>query len=85
MQKQRSFYTGLLVFSMLSVVIAGVMIQSHASPRPALRMSTPQSQMFQDLQNLSQEMDVDHTCGAQKPHRPRKFFENQPLIPFRVS
>jgi hypothetical protein len=61
MLKQRSFYADLLVFAMLPLVIAGVMIQSHASPRPALRMSPLQSQMFQDLQNLSQEMDVDHT------------------------
>ncbi len=61
MHQQRSFYTGLLVFSMLSLVIAGDMIQSHASSRLASRMSTQQSQMFQDLQNLSQEMAVDHT------------------------
>jgi len=61
MHKQRSFYASLLVFSMLPLVIAGVMIQSHASPRPSLRMSALQSQMFQALQNLSQEMSIDHT------------------------
>jgi hypothetical protein len=61
MHKERSFYTGLLAFLMLSLVIAGVMIQSHASPGPALRTSPLQSQMFQDLQNLAQEMAVDHT------------------------
>ena len=61
MHKQRSFYASLLVFSMLPLVIAGVMIQSHASPRPSLRMSALQSQMFQALQNLSQEMSVDRT------------------------
>ncbi len=61
MHKQRSFYASLLVFSILSLAIAGVMIQSHASPRPSLRTSILQSQMFQDLQNLSQEMSVDHT------------------------
>jgi hypothetical protein len=61
MHKQGSWFTGFLVFSMLSLAIAGVRIQSHASPRPALRMSTLQSQMFQALQNLSQEMSIDHT------------------------
>jgi hypothetical protein len=61
MHRQGSWLPGLLVFSMLPLVIAGVMIQAHASPRHALRMSTFQSQMFQDLQNLSQEMSIDHT------------------------
>ena len=61
MQRQGSWFAGLLVFAMLPLAIAGVRIQPHASPRPALRMSALQSQMFQDLQNLSQEMSVDHT------------------------
>lgn len=61
MQQQKSFYAGLLVFSMLPLVIAGAKIRSHASMRSALLMSTLQSQMFQDLQNLSQQMSVDHT------------------------
>src|SRR5271156_4538479 len=61
MHRQGSWFAGLLVFSMLPLVIAGVTIQPHASPRPALWMSILQSQMFQDLQNLSQEMSIDHT------------------------
>jgi hypothetical protein len=61
MRKQRSFYAGLPAFSMLLLVIDGFMIQSQASPRLAFGMSTIQTQMFQDLQNLSQEMAVDHT------------------------
>jgi hypothetical protein len=61
MQKQRSFRASLLVFSMLPLVIAGVTIRLHASPRPPSRTSTLQGQMFQDLQNLSQQMSVDHT------------------------
>jgi hypothetical protein len=61
MQKQRIFRTRLLVFSMLPLVIAGVTIRPHASPRPVFRMSTLQDQMFQDLQNLSKQMSVDHT------------------------
>jgi len=28
---------------------------------------------------------MNRGCGAQKPHQPRKSFENQPLIPFRAS
>jgi len=61
MQRQGSWFAGLLVFSMLPLAIAGVRIQPHASPRPASRTSALQSQMFQDLQNLSQEMSIDHT------------------------
>jgi hypothetical protein len=61
MHRQGSWIAALLVFSTLSLVIAGVMIQAHASPRLALRMSTQQSRMFQDLQNLAQEMSVDHS------------------------
>jgi len=61
MHRQGSWFSGLLVFSMVPLAIAGVMIQPPASGRPALRISTLQSQMFQDLQNLSQEMSIDHT------------------------
>ena len=61
MQRQGSWFAGLLVFSMLPLAIAGVRIQPHASPRPASRTSALQSQMFQDLQNLAQEMSIDHT------------------------
>jgi hypothetical protein len=61
MHRQRSWFAGILVFSMVPLAIAGVRIQLRASPRPTLRISILQSQMFQDLQNLSQEMSVDHT------------------------
>jgi hypothetical protein len=61
MHRQGGWFTGFLVFTMLPLAIAGVRIQAHASPRLASRMSTPQSQMFQYLQNLSQEMSIDHT------------------------
>jgi len=61
MHRQGSWFAGFLVFTMLPLAIAGVRIQPHASPRPALRMFTLQSQMFQDLQNLAQEMSIDHT------------------------
>jgi hypothetical protein len=61
MHRQASWFAGFLVFSMVPLAIAGVRIQLHATARPTLRMSTLQSQMFQDLQNLSQEMSVDHT------------------------
>ena len=61
MHRQVNWFAGVLAFSMLLLAIAVVRIQAHASPRPALRMSTLQSQMFQDLQNLSQTMSVDHT------------------------
>ncbi len=61
MHRQASWCGAFLVFSMLALAMAGVRIQAHALPGPALRMSGLQSQMFQDLQNLSQEMSVDHT------------------------
>ena len=61
MHRLGSWFAGFLVFSMLPLAIAGVRIQPHTSPPPALRMSTLQSRMFQDLQNLSQEMSIDHT------------------------
>ena len=61
MHRQRSWFAGILVFSMVPLAIAGVRIQLRTSPRPTLGISTLQSQMFQDLQNLSQEMSVDHT------------------------
>lgn len=61
MHRQRSWFAGVLVLSMVPLAVAGVRIQPHVSARPALRMSTLQSLMFQDLQNLSQEMSVDHT------------------------
>jgi hypothetical protein len=61
MHRQQSWFAGVLVLSMVPLAVAGVRIQPHVSARPALRMSTLQSQMFQDLQNLSQEMSVDHT------------------------
>jgi hypothetical protein len=61
MHRQRSWFAGILVFSMVPLAIAGARIQLRASPRPTSRISTLQSQMFQDLQNLSQEMSVDHT------------------------
>jgi len=61
MHRQGSWFAGFLVFTMLPLAIAGVRIQPHASPRPALPLFTLQSQMFQDLQNLAQEMSIDHT------------------------
>lgn len=61
MRRQGSWFAALLVFWMLSLVIACVTIQLRASPRSSLRMSALQSQMFHDLQNLSQEMSIDHT------------------------
>src|ERR1700733_4696473 len=61
MHRQGIWFSGLLVFSMVPLAIAGVGIQPRASARPALRISTLQSQMFQDLQNLEHEMSVDHT------------------------
>jgi hypothetical protein len=61
MHRQGIWFSGLLVFSMVPLAIAGVGIQPRASARPSLRISTLQSQMFQDLQNLEHEMSVDHT------------------------
>ena len=61
MQKQRSFSAGLLVIAVLPLVIAGVAIPPHAAPRLASPMSAPQGQMFQDLQNLEQQMSVNHS------------------------
>jgi hypothetical protein len=61
MHRPGSWFSGLLVSSMVPLAIAGVRIQPRASAWPALGMSTLQSQMFQDLQNLEHEMSVDHT------------------------
>jgi len=61
MHRQGSWVSVILVFSTVPLAIAGVRIQPRASARPTLRMSTIQSQMFQDLQNLEHEMSVDHT------------------------
>src|SRR5580704_10382114 len=61
MHRQGIWFSGLLVFSMVPLAIAGVRIQPRAPARPALGISTLQSQMFQDLQNLEHEMSVDHT------------------------
>jgi hypothetical protein len=61
MYRRGSWFAGLLVVSMVPLAIAGVAIQPHASRRPVLRIPPLQSQMFQDLQNLAQEMSVDHT------------------------
>jgi hypothetical protein len=61
MRTQRGFYAGILVFLMLSLGISGVAWHLRAAPRVGSRVAALQSQMFQNLQNLSQEMSVDHT------------------------
>lgn len=61
MRKPASGFAGLLVLMMFSLVISGVAIQSHAARRLTSRPTTQQGPMFQDLQNLVQELSVDHT------------------------
>jgi hypothetical protein len=61
MDRQGSWFSGLLVFSIVPLAIAGARIHPRASAQPVSRTSTLQSQMFQDLQNLEHEMSVDHT------------------------
>ena len=60
MHKQGSWFAGFVVFLLLWLAVNNFAIPPHASPRPASRVSTLQSQMFQDLQNLAQEFSIDH-------------------------
>jgi len=61
MHKKWSWFVGLLALLMLWLGISSVEIQLRAAPRTDSRLSAIQSQMFQNLQNLSQEMSIDHT------------------------
>jgi hypothetical protein len=61
MQVKGSWFAGLLVLLTLWLGIGGVEIQLRAAPGTVLRSSALQSQMFQNLQNLAQQMSVDHT------------------------
>jgi hypothetical protein len=51
----------LLVLLMLWLGISGAEIQLRAAPRTVSRSAVLQSQMFQNLQNLAQQLSVDHT------------------------
>jgi hypothetical protein len=46
---------------MLWLGISGAEIQLRAAPRTVSRSAVLQSQMFQNLQNLAQQLSVDHT------------------------
>jgi hypothetical protein len=61
MHAKGSWFAGLLVLLMLWLGISSVEIQLRAAPGTVSRSSALQSQMFQNLQNLAQQMDVDHT------------------------
>jgi hypothetical protein len=61
MQKRRSWSPGPLVFLMVLLGIGSLAIHLRAAPGAVSRLSLLQSQMFQNLQNLEQEMSVDHT------------------------
>jgi hypothetical protein len=61
MHTKRPWFAGLLVILTLWVGINSAEIQLRAAPGISSRSSALQSQMFQDLQNLSQEMSIDHT------------------------
>jgi hypothetical protein len=61
MHKKWSGFAGLLVLLMLWLGISGAEIQLRAAPRTVSRSAVLQSQMFQNLQNLAQQLSVDHT------------------------
>ncbi len=61
MHQKGSWFAGLLVLLMLSLGISRIEIQAGAAPRAASGLPALQSQMFQNLQNLAQQMSVDHT------------------------
>jgi hypothetical protein len=61
MHKKWSGFAGLLVLLILWLGISGAEIRLRAAPRTVSRSSALQSQMFQNLQNLAQQLSVDHT------------------------
>jgi hypothetical protein len=60
-KKVGSWLADLLALLMLWLGISSVEIQLHAAPGTVSRLPALQSQMFQNLQNLVQQMSVDHT------------------------
>jgi hypothetical protein len=61
MHKKGVWFAGLLVLLMLWLGISSVEIQLRAAPGTVPRSYALQSQMFQNLQNLAQQLSVDHT------------------------
>ncbi len=61
MHKHGSFFTGILVFFMLSLGTANSADPPRSARLDAAWLSGFQSGMFQDLQNLAQLLSVDHT------------------------
>ena len=61
MQKTASWFAGVLILLILSLGIRGIEIRAGAARGTVPGLSALQSQMFQNLQNLEQQMSVDHT------------------------
>jgi hypothetical protein len=61
MRKKGGWFAHLLALLTLWLGISSVEIQLRAAPGTLSRLPALQSQMFQNLQNLAQQMSVDHT------------------------
>ena len=61
MRKKGGCFAGLLALLTLWLGISSAEIQLRAAPGTVSRLPALQSQMFQNLQNLAQQMSVDHT------------------------
>jgi hypothetical protein len=61
MHKKWSWFAAVLALPMLFLGISSREIQLRAAPRTGSPSAALQSQMFQNLQNLAQQLSVDHT------------------------
>ena len=61
MHKKGTWFTGLLALPMFLLGISSVEIQVGAASRTVSPAFALQSEMFQNLQNLAQQLSVDHT------------------------
>jgi hypothetical protein len=61
LDKKKRCFTGLLVLLTSWLGSSSVVVQLRAAPGTVSRSSTLQSQLFQNLQNLAQQLSVDHT------------------------